>query len=974
MTHTISSIVDGFSAAYSKFHPGQTPHSWQTRLLEEMLEMGRWPDVISAPTGSGKTCVIDVHVYLNALAGEAQGNQQYPWELQELLNGFPRRLAVLAPRRALVDEQTNTSEAIQTGLENHYDDPLLEQLRDGLLRRANAALVDQSTNPPPALLVDSVRGGKPRKYFLDNDAWQTHPTYCAVIHMTPDMFGSAILFRHYGASRKRRPQDAGLLGIDTVAVVDEGHLQQQLLFTSRRIGELESVSKATGRPILQVVSTTATPGTQESEQFVVSVDERDVPDGEANELSRRLKATKILELQDMVHEASTTKGSEAIAKQLIELKRDARGPVGFISNTVAGALEVTTALRSMAAKNGLEDDCVFSVVGRMRPIDRFLDQRKYPGVLSPEGNEKVHFIVGTQALEVGIDLSLDALVTELASASALAQRAGRVNRFGEIEDAKLVVLVPKKRKPGPYTEDELATGLEWAQNLAGNISPWSVHLHPTPPPALSRGLLQRLEIWDAEHFAATSEQLAAEVSSSAGIEMWTKDSFDRGFDVNIVVRDLPPDDAMARSLLALSPPEKLELLPASLSTARNALSSYLHSEKTSSTFRRFFRWDPVENVANEVRPASKDDGEVQPQLDLQPGGIYIVDSCAPLFKEKVLVETGERGTLDDARLAAIEAASIQNGTSEYAASILLPHVFLARAGSHANDDVSSWTKSINVLSKESSEKILGIFEELTEAMSSEQDSVAHEILTQPLSAEFPNIELPDRFEIIADEKESPGFVIITSYRPTWDRWESIFEVSSKNKRVPLVDHSMSVANRTRSISTTLGLVDNLSEVLFHAGVYHDRGKEDTRFQTLLYGSAPGDKDRQSLAKSGRRSYMRDQLLRSKLQLDGWRHEQLSTAIASLELPKDLLNRSLAVRLVGTTHGFGRSVFNDNADALIHPMSEMSVEVIASAKHLFDMGIWEHIIDQTNHEYGFWTCAYLEALLRAADATISKEGK
>lgn len=44
-----------------------------------------------------------------------------------------------------------------------------------------------------------------------------------------------------------------------------------------------------------------------------------------------------------------------------------------------------------------------------------------------------------------------------------------------------------------------------------------------------------------------------------------------------------------------------------------------------------------------------------------------------------------------------------------------------------------------------------------------------------------------------------------------------------------------------------------------------------------------------------------------------------------------------------------------------------------SKRLFDSGEWETIIDHTNQRYGFWGISYLEALLRAADITCSKEG-
>ena len=44
------------------------------------------------------------------------------------------------------------------------------------------------------------------------------------------------------------------------------------------------------------------------------------------------------------------------------------------------------------------------------------------------------------------------------------------------------------------------------------------------------------------------------------------------------------------------------------------------------------------------------------------------------------------------------------------------------------------------------------------------------------------------------------------------------------------------------------------------------------------------------------------------------------------------------------------------------------------KELVGEGEWESLIDRTDRQWGHWGTAYLEALLRAADCTISREGK
>jgi CRISPR-associated helicase cas3 family protein len=44
------------------------------------------------------------------------------------------------------------------------------------------------------------------------------------------------------------------------------------------------------------------------------------------------------------------------------------------------------------------------------------------------------------------------------------------------------------------------------------------------------------------------------------------------------------------------------------------------------------------------------------------------------------------------------------------------------------------------------------------------------------------------------------------------------------------------------------------------------------------------------------------------------------------------------------------------------------------RELVDEGEWEAVIARTDRRWGPWGTAYLEALLRAADCSISSEGK
>lgn len=89
------------------------------------------------------------------------------------------------------------------------------------------------------------------------------------------------------------------------------------------------------------------------------------------------------------------------------------------------------------------------------------------------------------------------------------------------------------------------------------------------------------------------------------------------------------------------------------------------------------------------------------------------------------------------------------------------------------------------------------------------------------------------------------------------------------------------------------------------------------------------------------------------------------------------DKQLIERLIGTSHGHGRATFRYETAYLLpqekYDFLNVSPELNDISKRLFDSGEWETIIDHTNQRYGFWGISYLEALLRAADITCSKEG-
>lgn len=100
MTLTIAD----FGEYFKQVNGGHAPFAWQTRLMRSVTESGRWPDQISAPTGAGKSSIVDIHLFVNALDAAGSGAR------------VPRRLSVVVNRRGLVDSHAQHAAKLLTML------------------------------------------------------------------------------------------------------------------------------------------------------------------------------------------------------------------------------------------------------------------------------------------------------------------------------------------------------------------------------------------------------------------------------------------------------------------------------------------------------------------------------------------------------------------------------------------------------------------------------------------------------------------------------------------------------------------------------------------------------------------------------------------------------------------------------------------------------------------------------------------
>ena len=100
------------------------------------------------------------------------------------------------------------------------------------------------------------------------------------------------------------------------------------------------------------------------------------------------------------------------------------------------------------------------------------------------------------------------------------------------------------------------------------------------------------------------------------------------------------------------------------------------------------------------------------------------------------------------------------------------------------------------------------------------------------------------------------------------------------------------------------------------------------------------------------------------------YEQRS-AVVALDRASDSsgVSPELVVRLVGTSHGHGRSTFPHASARLLGGQDQLA----SASAVLYDGGAWDAIVEATHRTFGVWGCAFLEAILRAADGQVSGEG-
>lgn len=880
------SLADRFRAFFAAANDDQDPYPWQIALVEQIAQTGAWPAAITAPTGSGKSSVVDVHVFL-----VAERERQRQAGTAEIARP-PRRLVLVAPRRVLVDDQHERATRL-AGLLQAADvtSPL------GEARAALSALVTSRELLDFPLGVARLRGG----VQLDL-SWRLDPARCQIVCATPQMWGSRLLLRGFRGSARARNLESGLLAHDAAVVIDEAHLHRRLVDTSQRIA---AMGRAAGR--VQVVAMSATHSAPDGHGLGPA-------DFEDENLARRVHAPKSIEIE-LVADWVGDRGPRLAdaARRLRQASPDA-GTVCVFVNTVAMALDVAERL-----KTG-EDANVCVICGRMRPADLDRVRAEFPGLLDARGNPDVAFLVSTQSLEVGVDLDLGAMVTELATASALAQRAGRLNRSGSRPRSTLAVIAPEglatadpddfKADVLPYTAVGLQEALSWLDALAGDGSPHRISTVGLPTPQTAS--VPDITSVEVETLSMTSIALAADPDVSFYIEEPVDSEQTR---VSVAARDhLDLSEQVVREALDAAPPRAHELAGMAVGKALEGILStcaFSWTIRTEGGSTNAFRSDPS------ARP-----------LD---GDVLVIPSGSRVTTGRVLgVPRGTGDPIDD---VAAQRRTSDDGT---------PDVF-ARLTSDDAAAVAALAKGDPILGARATRIALAAI-----VKRSGDVELAHRLRTHRRLSDLTLTWCADE-----EQPDAPGLlVVVTSEREGRDA-----EVTSAAGFVTVDDHCVAVEDRAREIVSALDdLVDGERNDVVLAALLHDEGKRHPEFQRRM-GESP---DGRALAKPAP-GHKPDRG-------DGWRHEQLSAGVAHARS-----RRALVTALVAAHHGNGRPLFNRDDLAVLANWGECPPEYVNALAELFGPhGRYEADRAALQREHGIHRLAYLEALVRCADIQISRE--
>jgi CRISPR-associated endonuclease/helicase Cas3 len=803
-----------------------------------------------------------------------------------------------------------------------------------------------------SLPISTLRG-----QYVDNREWLEDPAAPAIIVGTVDMVGSRLLFEGYGVSRKMRPYHAGLLGADTLVVLDEAHLVPPFEHLLRSVATEPALRSRDDWcrqcvPPFRLLSLSAT-GRTRSDNAVGLTDN----DREHEVVRRRLNAKKSLQIAAL---DGDIKLEDALAKQAWTLTDDGRKAVRVLvySDSREVARKAKEAVEDLAKgdKNAGRPTVKIETelfVGGRRVFERegAKERLKSLGFIAGSTVERGArvFLFATSAGEVGVDLDADHMVCDLVAWERMVQRLGRVNRRG---DGEANVVVIGKVKPNEKVQQALdkeqrgeeltakerkaveeykkaQRQLEAIQKLRKNDD----GTHDASPGAL-RDLKTRAAIDEALQKIlndATTPQPLRPALTRPLVDAWAMTSLEKHTGRPAIqpwlrgwIEDDPPQTAVVwRTHLPVragGPTPRKKEIEDFFEAAPPHTSEILETE----TFH-VVEWIAARVKSVRRQQAAQDNAADGPRLREEDVVAFALDPDGGLRKAF--------------RLADLDPSDDKKDKEEFsrllAGAMLVLDVRLAGLRDGLLDDrEAGLPRTADVGQDWLGEGVVGF-----RVWSIEASTVVPSAGSWRERLRFASA--------VTEDGEATRWLIVEKWRHDAANEE---DRSAANPQL-LDEHECWTTKRAMRLGKAVGLDQPHRRLLALAARLHDEGKRAVRWQRAFHATKDG-------------VYAKTEGPIDYRLLDGYRHElgsllRVENDERILKLSEE--HRDLVLHLIAAHHGFARPVIGTGGceDAPPSALEEKAGEIALRFARLQD-------------RWGPWGIAWWEALLRAADQQASRD--
>lgn len=922
---------------------GHRPFPWQLQLLQRFMQ-GEATDAIDIPTGLGKTAVMAVWLVARACGAS-----------------IPRRLVYVVDRRAVVDQATEVAEALRAWV------------------REEEAVADALRLEARPLAISTLRGA-----HVDNKAWLEDPGAEAIVVGTIDMIGSRLLFSGYGVSPKMRSYHAGLLGADSLIVLDEAHLAPAFEDLLTEIANGQNVVGASDRayaphiPRFALLSLSATGRVRKNKALTLGAADLENPI-----VRERLDAPKTLSTLLL---GAADKLPQKLAEKAWEQSSAGSAPLRCLvfCNSRNDATRVVDELKGLAARSGAPSPTIELFVGARRVRERALarDALAALGFLagSTVSLERAVFLVATSAGEVGVDLDADHMVCDLVAWERMVQRFGRVNRRGKGRAEIVVILAPEPKRSESVEKALAKRDAAQTAEASGRAK----------DAAAERARQKRIRAYkdkdaklvheyerELDHQRALRELLQTigergDVSPGALVQLHQRSELRALFASSTTPEPLRP--ALTRALVDAWSMTSLDAHP-----GRPEVDPWLRGWRTSDPPQTSIVW----RLHLPVRPHKSFDAR---------GAMSFFDA-APLHASELLeteaavaaawliacaeriCRSGESESIFSSLAAASAVAVVLTGRGDLKAAWDLKALY-ATTGSQVKDQIEAVLAGATlIVDARLGGLSLGLLDQTSHAVADAADDVSAWMMRDASGVNVPltgfrvvrvgaggvdeqtRIGLADAWVrravfVLDSDDDGPTSVLAV------DGWagESALEDDRAAANVPqsLDEHQAWVEACADRIAKRVGLSGEWAESLRIAARLHDEGKRPARWQRAF--NAPND----GIVYAKTRGPIDFALL------DGYRHELGSLPYAQSNARLRALSleaQELVLHLIAAHHGFARPVICTSGcdDAPPSLIDARAAQVTLRFMRL-------------QQRWGPWGLAWWESLVRAADQEASRRNQ